>query len=136
MDWAPTLEPSSGDCCGGASGGINGLNAERIAAQGLLKKLGIVAGGVCGTFECIQAADILDAHIVWSGAAPTTAQGSQAIHSSALKPRHLELIRERNADDYIKVDFATRHRDEDGRRENMYKALEKLARRASSQCNR
>lgn len=136
MDWSPSPEPSSGDCCGNASGSINELNAERTAAQRLLENLQSFAGGVCEGFECIQGAAILDAHIVWSGAAPKNSRShSKAVHSSAVKPRHLELIRERNADDYIKVDFMTFHGDEKARRENMYKALERLARRASSHCN-
>lgn len=136
-NWAPSPELSSDDCCGSASGDVNELNAERAAAQSLLKDLQSFAEGECGKFECMQGADIVDAHIVWNGAAPTTSHGwSQAIHSSAIKPKHLELFRERNAGDYIQVSFSTLYRDEDARRESMYKALGKLARRASSHCNR
>ncbi|KAI0972636.1 hypothetical protein F4678DRAFT_460205 [Xylaria arbuscula] len=50
--------------------------------------------------------------------------------------RHLKLMRERNKADYIQVNFITVCDDENERRLNMIKSLNKLAKKASKHCNR
>ncbi|KAI1115799.1 hypothetical protein F5Y14DRAFT_409357 [Nemania sp. NC0429] len=137
-EWALKPERSPGECCSPGSESIAELNATQKATERLMEELTIFASGI-SEYECIRGADIFDMFIVWNNSAPSTRHTfTQGLHNSVIKPRHLELITQRKAGDYIQIHFETPNvsDDEDERREKMYKALGKLARKASSHCNR
>ncbi|KAK5630981.1 hypothetical protein RRF57_006696 [Xylaria bambusicola] len=91
----------------------------------------------------------METYIVWNNSPPDTVRGevrqSDSIqqnrhldlpHQTHLDSRDLKLIQQRNCGDFILVEFKDSLIEEDERRGRMLRALTKLAKKASTHCNR
>ncbi|KAI0525514.1 hypothetical protein F5B22DRAFT_642527 [Xylaria bambusicola] len=91
----------------------------------------------------------MEAYVVWNNSPPDTVRGEirqsglaqqtcnlDLPYQTHLDCRDLTLMQQRNCGDFILVEFRDSHIDEDERRGRMLRALTKLAKKASSHCNR
>ncbi|RYC60299.1 hypothetical protein CHU98_g5922 [Xylaria longipes] len=102
-------------CCGAGEGIVSETDVE------MLQDLERLARGVCDEqSDHIRDIVVLREHIIWESGPPKTHNGSEEIiHGSAVTPIHLALMRQRNVDDFIEVEFGTHYDDEEFRRENV-----------------
>ncbi|KAI0447497.1 hypothetical protein F4803DRAFT_546015 [Xylaria telfairii] len=135
---ATALEAPETGCCGIDDGVVSKNDVLMLKNIDLVDELEKIARKLCDEKAAhIQGIVILREFIMWGNGPPTSSSGSkQIIHDSAVTPVHLALMRQRKCEDFIEVEWATHYDDEEFRRENMLKALTKLAKRASSHCNR